>query len=896
MRTASWTVLLLAATFASGAEPARPIRVVVPRGASPRVEFGAARLIDALRSVGYDPMRAAARGSGPAIVIGNPKKDPALARLVRTASPALLDPEGFVLAGLGGGVTAVGATGDTGLLYGCLELEARVRAARSVPPRLAVSDAPRFSLRGPAIGMQRPEITYDGVQYDYLYTRENFPFFYDRAHWTRYLDFLLENRMNTLYLWTGHPFTSLLELPRYPEARELAPEQLRKNIETFTWLTSEADKRGIWVIQKFYNIHISHALAKARNVPIVYSRPTELASAYMRYVVSEFIRSYKHVGFMLCLGEALQDDYDAEWLTGVILTGVKDGMRALGISEEPPIIVRAHSTPIEQVMAAATRVYSNLLTMHKYNGEGLTTPKPRGEVRRLHESLAKLGSAHIVNVHLLSNLEPFRWGATEFIRKSMLSCQRMGAKGLHLYPLRYWDWPVTADVVSPPLLQIDRDWIWFEAWARYAWNPQRESAAERRHWVDRIALRYGSRAAAERILDAYDLSGEVSPRLLPRIGITTGARQTFALGMLMTQLISPARYSPWVEMWEATAPPGERLEEWAKREWEKQPHAGETPPRLADELVQVATRAVADIEAAAPLVTSGHEEFARVRNDVHAIRAIARHYAWKVHAAASVLRYRYSGELADLDRAQELLDRSLEEYRELVRLTGTAYRDANSLHAASRRIPFISGPGLYIHWRQCLPEYEKEAAVFRRNRARLRDPGRTPTLPTNGASDTSASAVSVKAFTLGVEVFTVGQGAALFTDRSYTAAEVAHELHGLTGIRVSAAAAEKGLTVDFEIAEPARILVGFPLGAGHWATPPKDEWDLVLERGVLASRLPPVRVFSHLLPSGRNQVDFGKGGFVILGFVKPGSGVEAGLQGRRLSRNRGDLDWLFEEE
>ncbi|HEU0139077.1 MAG TPA: hypothetical protein VFQ79_05185 [Bryobacteraceae bacterium] len=49
-------------------------------------------------------------------------------------------------------------------------------------------------------------------------------------------------------------------------------------------------------------------------------------------------------------------------------------------------------------------------------------------------------------------------------------------------------------------------------------------------------------------------------------------------------------------------------------------------------------------------------------------------------------------------------------------------------------------------------------------------------------------------------------------------------------------------------------------------------------------------------PAGRNQVDFGKGGFVILGFVKPGSGVEAGLQGRRLSRNRGDLDWLFEEE
>lgn len=299
---------------------------------------------------------------------------------------------------------------------------------------------------------------------------------------------------------------------------------------------------------------------------------------------------------------------------------------------------------------------------------------------------------------------------------------------------------------------------------------------------------------------------------------------------------------------------------------------------------------------AAPLVTSGHEEFSRLRNDIHAIRALARHYAWKVHAAASVLRYRYSRELADLDRAQELLDRSLEEYRELVRLAGPAYRDANSLHAASRRIPFISGPGLYIHWRQCLPEYEKEAAAFRRNRARLRGPGRTSALPTNGASNTRTSAVSVKVLTLGAEVFTVDRGAALFTDLSYKAAEVAPELRGLTGIRVSARAAGKGATVEFEIAEPARILVGFPSGAGRWATPPKDEWDLVLESGVLAPRLPLVRVFSHLLPAGRNQVDFGKGGFVILGFVKPGSGVEAGLQSRRSSRSRGDLDWLFEEE
>lgn len=32
--------------------------------------------------------------------------------------------------------------------------------------------------------------------------------FYDKALWTRYLDMLVDNKMNTLYLWNGHPFAS----------------------------------------------------------------------------------------------------------------------------------------------------------------------------------------------------------------------------------------------------------------------------------------------------------------------------------------------------------------------------------------------------------------------------------------------------------------------------------------------------------------------------------------------------------------------------------------------------------------------------------------------------------------------------------------------------------------
>src|ERR1019366_7195342 len=119
----------------------------------------------------------------------------------------------------------------------------------------------------------------------------------DKAAWTKVLDTLAEERINTLYLWNGHPFTSLLKLPKYPEAQELPTAQLDQNIEMFRWLTAEADKRGIWVLQGFYNIHLSHTFAKAHGVPFHLSAPTPLSSEYTRYCISEFIRQYPNVRF-----------------------------------------------------------------------------------------------------------------------------------------------------------------------------------------------------------------------------------------------------------------------------------------------------------------------------------------------------------------------------------------------------------------------------------------------------------------------------------------------------------------------------------------------------------------------------------------------------------------------
>ncbi len=873
------SLLLLPAFCAWAAAP-----VVTDPKAAPRELFGASRLREAA---------AGARAPAGARIVAGTADSGVLARY-KLPGFAPGEEQAFRLQRAGNDWLVIGSD-PSGVLYGELELARLIRASGRLPETLDLADRPSFVLRGPCIGMQKTEITYDGAIYDYRYTPEDFPFFYDRQHWLRYLDMLLENRMNTLYLWNGHPFTSLLKLPRYPEAQELTDEQLERNIEMFRWLTAEADKRGIWVIQFFYNIHISHALARARNVPFHHSTPTRLTSDYTRYAISEFIKNYPNVGLLMTLGEALAPRHGAEWLAGTIIPGVKDGMAALGLTKEPPIIVRAHATEIENAMKQALPLYRNIYTMHKYNGESLTWTDVRGPVEAKHKYLVSLGSTHIVNVHLLANLEPFRWGSPDFIQKSMQSCRRLGIKGLHLYPLRYWEWPVTAD--HPPVQQIDRDWIWFEAWARYAWNPDRDRAAEREYWIGRLAEKYGSREAGRRLLEAYESWGVSAPRMLPRVGITEGNRQAFALGMLMVQLINPARFNAFPYLWLGGAPEGERLEEWVEREWSGKPHIGETPIGVAEEVVASAHGAVKSAEAAGPHVTKNREEYLRLLNDTRAIAALMRHYRAKTNAAALVLRYGYSKDLGDLRKALRRLAESVEEYRALLALTDKTYRQACSIHGPSRRIPFLGRPGRYTHWRDVLPEFERELATFRRNLGRLESGSsrRQETAPA------ALPGVPVTLVSGQAETFTVRPGEKLYTAGDYVIQDVAPELRGLTGIRISqqeATRAGDGVRIQFELPAPAHILVGFFRSSkkGAAAAPPRDEWEPVYRNAVVAAGHPALTVYSHALPAGRNELDCGRGAYVVLGFARR----DAQLNPRMVffsepgTNVRADLDWLFE--
>ena len=412
-----------------------------------RIEFGISLLEQGLAQAGYDVRRETLMISSTATAVSTATRftlaaeaDPFIAWLEEQEVLLYHGPEpgkeGFYLESCPGRLTVVVGGDDTGTVYGCRELAGRIAREGSLPTNLAFYDAPAFKLRGPCLGLQKTKIEPPRLTYEYPITPDRFPWFYDKELWRVFLDRMVDYRCNVLYLWSGHPFSSLVKLEEYPEALEVSEEEYELNRAMFRWLTEECDRRGIWVVLKFYNIHIPYPFAVKHGLEQRQARIHPLVADYTAKSIVEFNKSFPNIGLMVCLGEALRGyDNKTEWFVKTIIPAVKEGMRQAGIGEEPPIILRAHDCDPFAAIAGAEELYSNLYTMWKYNGESLTTYYPRGSWQRQHKALSGMKSTHIINVHVLANLEPFRYNAVNFIQKSMQAAKyRLGGNGLHLYP------------------------------------------------------------------------------------------------------------------------------------------------------------------------------------------------------------------------------------------------------------------------------------------------------------------------------------------------------------------------------------------------------------------------------------------------------------------------------
>jgi hypothetical protein len=614
--------------------------------------------------------------------------------------------EGFSIESNTAGIRVNGFD-SAGVLYACQELGSQVRKTKAFLEGVSVAEAPRMSMRGVALFLMT------AGKLDHPITASQFPWFYDQSLWTKTLDFLYEQRFNFISLWNSHPFPYFVKLEKYPEVKVLSDDEIERNVALMDWLSHEAEKRNIWLMFHFYNIHLPVSFGQAHGYPTspfwngcVLSEPNPVAIDYTRYAITRFVQKFPSVGLYVCLGEALKKD-QTYWMDEVILAGVRES------GKHPPIILRSHPIHDEilRVLKDVKPHYDNLSTETKHNDEMYAVPEPDPD----NEVWIRESGSHIISVHLMGDLKPFRWSPPSFIQETARDQQRMGAKGVQVYPLWVWNWPHSAD--SARLLQIDRDWLWYAAWGRYAWNTDRPPDQEEQHWKEKIAERFGAKPAAD-VLAAYEAAGRVMPSVT-RLFWFDGWNHWFASnGLTLDQILTgtPIPYTNTQKI--------QSVSEYAHNQAAgKSDRQGVlTPIALTVAMVRNAQAAVEACERAQVLVEKNGAEFARLRADIEATLLIAQFYQIRIEAAIVYVAYQNSANPSEARKVIDLLGRSLEYYRELVKKTDQAYPAANDIRCD---IPFPFHPPTGLaplkgnsiprlgHWRDLLPVFEAELEMYR---------------------------------------------------------------------------------------------------------------------------------------------------------------------------------------
>lgn len=420
------------------------------------------------------------------------------------------------------GKVQIVAGGAGGVLYGVQE----ALAAHSV---VGAEGTPDFALRGAVLMMLSASWNYQSDL-----SPEIYPWFFDRPLMTRYLDYLLSARLNTLVLWSGHLFPHILDLPEYPDASQFTKADIHRNQEQFRWLAEECAKRNITILTHFYNIHVSEHQAKALGrdgkEAARYTHADEWVRGYYRTILTRYFAEFPNVGLYICPGESLELAEQLPWFRDVVFKAAKDS------GKNPRLVIRDW-TMADDFKAALPSLYENLYSELKHNDETITSPWPD----KRHETWKGFLKGHIINLHDPADAVPYRVGGPKLIGEMVGHWKDAGYfKGAWFYPPQSWIWPYTldlgADGKDAKLLAFERDELWHLLEGRYLWKAKRDPAEEQAWAAAWLGRKFGDAEIGRALTEWYDLADPILPGLQNLTAVRFGNFFPTSIGWVQAQV------------------------------------------------------------------------------------------------------------------------------------------------------------------------------------------------------------------------------------------------------------------------------------------------------------------------------------------------------------------------
>lgn len=704
-------LLTIAWSLITGNVRAQEVAMVYDRE-SPQASYAARKLGDALKEKGFT-------------VINERTGYDYLVSLA--VHPARLKKEAYSIIPEGKFITIYGGD-DRGLIYGALELAENLRNGTTLGGVQAVQQAPHLEFRG--IKFNLPWETYrpSSALDQHLETVKNL------EYWEAFLDMMVENRFNVISLWNMHPYTFMIRPKNFPEASPWSEEEFAGWQHLYREIFRMAKERALDTYIVHWSIFVSRAFAEAHDVAAVNFYPhyyvpgdtSEIVRRYLRESVRQVLEEYPDLdGIGISHGEGMAGMTPLErqqWMDDVLIAGMLEADRPVKLIHRVPFSSGVTSGPgvsrnVEEVTRDAMERLGNrfegpIWVEIKFNwSHGHSTPV----LVKVHGG--KLGDTYFepkpenYKITWQVRNEDFfalRWGVPDFIRR------HIGLNGSADYVGGYF---VGSETYIPALdyftavedpvdwrWAFERQWLFYKLWGRLLYDPGTPDSVFRAAFI----RRYGPEAAS--LLRAFSLASSTQLRLASlydsRWDFTLYSEGFLGLQGEYTKFISVDRLIKQPVM----APEYVSVGEYVKTVMDGGVFGNDriTPPVLADMLERDNQEALQLVEC---INTEGSASLMYEVADVKTWAYLGLYLAEKLRGAMALQTFRLSGGEAYRLQAIDHLQRALEYWDEVIRITRPIYRDMRLTHYNHNS--FEANDENLFHWALLRDEVEKDVEIAR---------------------------------------------------------------------------------------------------------------------------------------------------------------------------------------
>ncbi len=548
----------------------------------------------------------------------------------------------------------------------------------------------------------------------------------DLQFWERFLDMMVENRLNVLSLWNNHPFPFMIRSTNFPKATPFDDREMEEWQVFWKSLFRMAKHRGIQTFIVNWNIVVSPEFAEAYGAK-EYNDLSDQVRQYTKESVTQLINEYED---LTGIGVTLADwmgNFDAvemtpqkreDWIEETFVAGMKEADRSVkflhrSVLAGDPIAMRELLDRAELKDPALVEIKFNWSHGHSTPKLAITHDYHSGE---LDERFWNPMPENYRIQWMVRNEDFFilRWGQPDFIREHIRLNNKEFVNGYFIGSEGYIpavDYSHKPSAVKTWQYAFEKQWLFYKVWGRLLYQPDTPDEI----FSAAFDSRYGN-GIGEDLLSAYKLASNM-PLRLASFHRSTWDYTLYSEGFIEAE---PSSRTEWFDR----SSPFISIDEFINHETldpdmlsipvyvegflgEKTfPKEAITPLALADSSEKDSKKALALIASLYPRADAYSGALISELDDVSTWSHLGLYLADKLRAGVALQIFRKTGQEAQKKQAIHYLEKCLKHWDQVVDFTKDRYNPTP--HVATQR---YGDNFTEFSWESLRPQVERDIEI-----------------------------------------------------------------------------------------------------------------------------------------------------------------------------------------